>query len=97
MAAEAGVWGIVCAPGDLKHVSHLRDRIKFVTPNIRLSKEGPVDDQNRDRQMAPEEAIEAGADLLVIGRPVTKADDPVATLATINDRIESVLSRLVSG
>ncbi len=94
MAADAGVWGIVCAPGDLKHVSYLRDRIKFVTPNIRLDKNGPGDDQNRDRQMTPEEAIEAGADFLVVGRPITKAEDPVAALAIFNDRVESAISRM---
>ena len=84
-AVEAGLWGIVCAPADLSVVSDLP--IRKVSPNIRLDKSGTPDDQNRDRQATPEEAIELGADLIVIGRPITKAEPPALTLRAISQRL----------
>ena len=56
----------------------------LVTPGIR-----PASAANDDQQrvMTPAAAVAAGADYLVIGRPVTQASDPVATLAAINSEI----------
>lgn len=58
----------------------------LVTPGIR-----PAAASNDDQQrvMTPAAAIAAGADYLVIGRPVTQAKDPVAALAAINREIET--------
>ena len=53
----------------------------LVTPGIRLPGARP-DDQTR--VMTPEAAVRDGADHLVIGRPITQAPDPLATLAAIN-------------
>ena len=58
---------------------------KLVTPGIRPA-DAAKDDQARI--VTPEAAVRAGADYLVIGRPVTQAADPVATLATINASLE---------
>ena len=61
---------------------------KLVTPGIRPvdRMEGrTVDDQKR--VMTPRAAIEAGADYLVIGRPITQAADPVAMLRLIQQEI----------
>jgi len=53
----------------------------LVTPGIRLAG-APRDDQTRI--ITPEAAVANGADYLVIGRPITRADDPVGTLDAIN-------------
>ena len=74
LAVEAGCTGIVCAAGDLTDAHHYAPRLTRVVPGIRLPGD-PVDDQKR--AASPEEALAGGADLLVVGRSVTRADDPV--------------------
>ena len=75
LAAEAGCSGVICAVGDLEEVYHYAPRLLRVTPGIRFA-EGDADDQAR--AATPEDALEAGSDLLVVGRAVTNADDPIA-------------------
>jgi orotidine-5'-phosphate decarboxylase len=84
LAAEAGCGGIVCAASDLREARQLVPRLKRVVPGIRPTG-AAVDDQAR--AATPREAIDDGADLLVIGRPVTKADDPVAAAAALVDEL----------
>jgi orotidine-5'-phosphate decarboxylase len=59
--------------------------VLIVTPGIRPAG-SPRDDQNR--VATPADAVRAGADYLVIGRPITGADDPVAALASVLAEIE---------
>ncbi|MEK7128897.1 MAG: orotidine 5'-phosphate decarboxylase / HUMPS family protein, partial [Patescibacteria group bacterium] len=59
-----------------------------VTPGIR-DKDSPPDDQKRT--MTASEAIRAGADYLVIGRPITKAPDPVLAAKKFLKQIDAVL------
>lgn len=73
-AVEAGCGGLVCAVPDIPTVRELAPATTLVTPGIRAAG-APVDDQGR--VATPQEAFAAGADLLVIGRPVTLAADPV--------------------
>jgi orotidine-5'-phosphate decarboxylase len=80
-ALEAGVGGIVCAAGDLKEVRELAPRLTKIVPGIR-PEGAPRHDQGR--AATPREAYDAGADLLVIGRPVTAADDRVAAARAIH-------------
>ena len=74
LAEDAGCAGIVCSPLE---TAELRARhpapFLLVTPGIRLAQE-PSDDQRRTA--SPADALAAGADLLVIGRPLTRAPDP---------------------
>jgi orotidine-5'-phosphate decarboxylase len=56
----------------------------LVTPGIRPA-QASLDDQSR--VMTPQAALQAGSSYLVIGRPITKADDPLAALAAINREI----------
>lgn len=80
IAGEGGCGGIVCAAPDLQIVRELAPRMIKVVPGIRP--EGtPVDDQAR--VATPAEALAQGADLLVIGRAVTKAEDPAAAAAAL--------------
>lgn len=73
-AVEAGCTGVVCATDDLEHVRALTPRLTTVVPGIRPAGV-PHDDQAR--VATPQEALDAGADLLVIGRAVTQQSDPV--------------------
>lgn len=75
LAAEAGCSGVICAVGDLDEVYHYAPRLLRVTPGIRFPGD-TVDDQAR--AAAPGDALAGGADLLVVGRAVTGAPDPVA-------------------
>lgn len=78
LALECGLDGIICSPADLAVVAEVDSGRKLlrVTPGARPGWYSGQDDQSRT--MAPAAAMEAGADLLVIGRPITAADDPVS-------------------
>ena len=86
LAQESGLDGIVCSA---KEISTIRENIgsdfMLVVPGIR-TKEDNVDDQKRI--MTPEEAILLGADLLVIGRPITKAKDEILASKEILDQLK---------
>ena len=82
LAAEAGCTGIVCAAGDLEEAHHYAPRLKRVTAGIRLPGD-KVDDQAR--AASAEMALSSGADLVVVGRAVTHADDRVAAARRIHE------------
>ena len=75
-AAEAGLDGVVCSPLEAGKV-HERCGSGFVTvtPGVRFA-DGDIGDQKR--VMTPAEAKKIGSDYIVVGRPITAADDPVA-------------------
>jgi orotidine-5'-phosphate decarboxylase len=76
VAVEAGLRGLVCSPLEIADLREtVPSEIQLVTPGIRTGAE-PADDQRRT--LTPREALDAGADWLVIGRPIYAADDPVA-------------------
>jgi orotidine-5'-phosphate decarboxylase len=72
---DAGCAGFVCAVPDVPTVRQLAPRAMLVTPGIR-PEGSAADDQSR--VATPRHARDAGVDLLVVGRPITRADDPVA-------------------
>lgn len=80
VAVEAGCGGIVCAASDLKDLRELAPRTLRVVPGIRATG-GERHDQ--PKAVTPEEALAEGADLLVVGRAVTLADDPAAAAADL--------------
>ena len=79
-AAEAGCGGIVCAAADVVEAKKLAPQLLAVVPGIRP--EG-ADVEDQRRSATPREALDAGADLLVVGRPVTRAEDRVAAAAAL--------------
>jgi orotidine-5'-phosphate decarboxylase len=82
MAVDCGLDGVVCSAAEAPALRRdLGAGAKLVTPGIRPAS-ASRDDQVRIA--TPEAAIAAGADYLVIGRPITHAHDPVAALAAIN-------------
>ena len=82
LAELAGIDGVVCSPHELELLTK-RTSLLSITPGIRL--ENSVDDQKR--VMTPKEAIDLGADYLVIGRPITTSKNISKTL---NDIYESI-------
>jgi orotidine-5'-phosphate decarboxylase len=74
VAAVAGCEGVVCSPQELAVVGSVAPDLLRVTPGVRPAG-AALGDQRR--VMTPHEALERGADWLVIGRPITAADDPV--------------------
>ena len=73
MSVSAGVTGLVCSPREVGQLrAALRDDAFFVTPGIRLP---GADAGDQKRISTPDSALSDGADLLVIGRTVTAADD----------------------
>jgi orotidine-5'-phosphate decarboxylase len=81
LAVEAGARGLVCSPQEVAAVrAEVGDDILLVTPGVRPA---GTDVNDQARVATPEEAMRAGADLLVIGRPITGAADPGAAAAAI--------------
>jgi orotidine-5'-phosphate decarboxylase len=81
LAVESGARGLVCSPQEVAAIrADVGDDVLLITPGVRPAG-AAVNDQAR--VATPEEALRSGADLLVIGRPITGAADPGAAAATI--------------
>ena len=80
--------GIVCSPQEIAIVKKItQNKLIIVTPGIRpINYEDSKDDQKR--VMSPKEAINAGANYLVMGRPITKSTNPLRSLQSINSSLE---------
>lgn len=85
LAEKSGADGVVCSA---KEAIMLRDLVqpdfKLVTPGIRPSN---INTDDQKRVMTPRQAIQAGVDYLVIGRPITQHDQPTEALQAINQSI----------
>ncbi|WP_386686657.1 orotidine-5'-phosphate decarboxylase [Lonepinella sp. MS14437] len=82
LTQRAGLDGVVCSPQEVEILRrNCGENFKLVTPGIR-----PVGSEFGDqrRVMTPAAAVGAGSDYLVIGRPITQADNPAAILRSIN-------------
>lgn len=87
LAKECGLDGVVCAPRDLPAVrSACGNGFLTVVPGIRPAGNEAFDQK---RIATPKAALDAGADLLVVGRPVTAAADPEAALESLLAEIQS--------
>ena len=82
LAEESGIDGVVCSPHEL-HLVAERESLLSITPGIRLRDSD--DDQNR--VMTPKEAIDLGANFIVVGRPITEAQDIKDALQEIYNSI----------
>ena len=85
LAVSSNIDGVVCSPHELELVKR-RQNLLSITPGIRPQKIN--DDQKR--VMTPKEAIDLGADYLVIGRPITSAVDIKKALDDIYKSIQSI-------
>ena len=90
-AMASGVDGIVCSPLDVANVRSITgSKAILVTPGVR-SRSGTAADQKR--VATPAEAVAAGADYLVIGRQVTRANDPMAEIERIHQELAMATPR----
>ena len=86
LAWDSGCDGLVCSPTDLPGLrAALGPEPLIVTPGIRPA---GADAGDQHRVATPRQAMDAGADFLVIGRPITQAPDPGAALAAIADELD---------
>ena len=79
-AREAGLDGIVCSGAEVAHVRALWPQGFFVVPGVRPAGSNMTDQK---RAVTPREAADAGASILVIGRPISKAGEPAAAAREI--------------
>lgn len=85
LTAKAGLDGIVCSAQEAVALrEHYADDFLLVTPGIRPQ---GADAGDQKRVMTPHDAIEHGVNYLVMGRPITQADDPLAVLKAVNASI----------
>ena len=80
LAVEAGIDGVVCSGEEVAAARRLWPRGFFVVPGLRLPGAATGDQK---RVVTPRAALDAGASLLVVGRPITAADDPDAAARAI--------------
>lgn len=94
LAAAAGAEGVVCAVPEAESIKALGLDLIVATPGIRPAGSDRADQR---RVATPSEAIRAGADLLVVGRPITSAADPIAAAVAVSKEIETEVSAAGAG
>ena len=79
--------GIVCSPIEIKYIRKMvKNDFIIVTPGIRLDKfRKKTDDQKR--VLSPKDAVDLGANFIVIGRPILEANNPLETIKKINSSL----------
>jgi orotidine-5'-phosphate decarboxylase len=106
MLVDNGADGVICAPkeGLLLRLDPDFDKLTIACPNIRPEwaateeeRKRVKDDQNIERQMTPGEAVTAGIDMLVIGRPITKPPTEVGSPANAARAIATEIATALSG
>lgn len=85
LTRNCGLDGVVCSAQEAPELkTELGSDFRLITPGIRpLS----VDKGDQQRIMTPRDALMAGSDYLVIGRPITRADDPLAALEAVHEEL----------
>ncbi len=91
-AQENHAAGLICSPLEIDSVREtVGQALKIVTPGVRPAGSATGDQK---RVMTPGDAIRAGADHLVVGRPITQAADPVAAAKAVVDEVFAAISSL---
>lgn len=107
LARSAGLDGVVCSPHEVGLIRNIaKNNFLTITPGVRPDKDGDVpvnqisshggapDDQRRT--LTPYDAIIAGSDYLVIGRPITQAASPIDALHALNAEVQIAAGQLTS-
>jgi len=96
MAWEEGVRTFVCSPQEAAALrASLGPEATLVTPGVRAT--GVVDHHDQKRTLSAAEAVRAGADWVVVGRPIREAPDPLRAARDIAREMDAALLRLRSG
>lgn len=89
LSVDQGLDGVVCSPQEVVKIrSFVPTSFLTVTPGVRPASNKVSGDDQR-RTMTPQEAVQAGSNYLVIGRPITQSDNPLESLKTIHSQIAS--------
>jgi orotidine-5'-phosphate decarboxylase len=83
LSVEAGIDGVVCSPHELNLVTE-KGSLLSITPGIRLKQA----DDDQSRVMTPKQAIDLGANYIVIGRPITASGNIKESLKEIHNSIQ---------
>ena len=87
LAKASGLDGVVCSPREIAAVrAACGAGFLIVTPGVRPAGAGMADQK---RAMTPAEAVRLGADILVVGRPITGAADPAAAARAVAEEIRA--------
>jgi len=85
LTKASGLDGVVCSSHETKELKKmLGNSFQLVTPGIRPA---GSDSGDQRRIKTPQEAITSGSDYLVIGRPITQAEEPISVLKEINESL----------
>jgi len=87
LAKDAGAGGVVCSPLEVAAARGAFPDAVIVVPGIRLASQAARPQDDQARVGGPAETIRAGADRLVVGRPITEAEDPEGVAGAIADDI----------
>jgi orotidine-5'-phosphate decarboxylase len=88
LAVAAGARAIVCSPAEVADVRReVGQDVVLVTPGVRFAGSAPGD---QARVATPQQALDAGADLLVVGRPITAAADIATAARRVAEELDSV-------
>ncbi|MEM9232726.1 MAG: orotidine-5'-phosphate decarboxylase, partial [Pseudomonadota bacterium] len=90
MAAKAGADGVIASAAEASRLrEEFGDELQIVTPGIRPA---GADANDQKRVITPQDAIAAGADRLVVGRPIVQANDPASAARSIVQQISQSVS-----
>jgi orotidine-5'-phosphate decarboxylase len=88
-AKKNNISGLVCSPLEINIVrKEVGKKMILVVPGIRPNKRSSSKKDDQKRTLTPKEAINLGADFLVIGRPITESPNPLETIKKINQSIK---------
>ena len=88
-AKKNNLSGLVCSPLEINIVrKEVGEKMILVVPGIRLKKKSKGKKDDQKRTLTPKEAIDLGADFLVIGRPIVESKNPLETIKKINKSIQ---------
>ena len=89
MQKKNNLSGLVCSPLEISIVrKEVGKKMILVVPGIRLEKKSKSKKDDQKRTLTPKEAINLGADFLVIGRPIIESKNPLETIKKINQSIQ---------
>ena len=88
-AKKNNLSGLVCSPLEINIIrKEVGTKMILVVPGIRPNKKFPSKKDDQKRTLTPKEAIDLGADFLVIGRPIVESKNPLETIKKINKSIQ---------
>jgi orotidine-5'-phosphate decarboxylase len=88
LAKKSGLDGVISSPHEIELIKQACGKdFSVITPGIRMAS----DEKNDQKRIAtPSMAIKAGADFIVVGRPIIEAADPVEAAKRVTDEIENI-------